>query len=329
MFTKTLKKRFSTLLVAESSNGILNPGNHNALAAALSLNKPVDILCLGNNLTSESLGLLSHPNVTQVYLANDPTFANTVADAQASAVQNFINSQNKYTHIFAMNSTQTKDYFPRLSATFGSQAITDVTEIVSEDTFKRPVYAGNAIATVKSSSKVNFITVRTTNFEALENGNNVESFEELSASSLLEGRIEGGSRFVSEDIVKSDRPDLGEAKIVVSGGRGLKNGENFKLLEDLADALGEAAIGASRAAVDAGYCANEMQIGQTGKIVAPDLYIAVGISGAIQHLAGMKDSKVIVAINKDSEAPIFQVADYGIVGDLFDVVPELTQKLGQ
>ena len=325
MFNRIISKRFSTLLIAETKGGLANPGNLNAMAAALKLSTPVDVLALGDGITAESLRNLQVKGIGKVFVSNNNEFKNPVADSYSNAIKAFIDSQGKYTHVITMTSSFSKDYFPRLSALYGCQAITDVTDIDSSDTFKRPVYAGNAIVTVKSKAQIKFISARTTNFDAVQ-GSKIESVEIKDGAELLKGSKKG-TRFVSEKVVKSDRPDLNEAKIVVSGGRGLKNGENFKLLEDLADALGDAAIGASRAAVDAGYCANDMQIGQTGKIVAPNLYIAIGISGAIQHLAGMKDSKVIVAINTDAEAPIFQVANYGLVGDLFKIVPELTQKL--
>lgn len=259
-------------------------------------------------------------NVGQVLLAENPSFAGFTAESLTSAVLAAQN-QYKFTHILAGATAFGKNVLPRVAAKLDVSPISDVTEVKSEDTFVRTIYAGNAILTLRSSDPVKVISVRTTSFPAAPadgGSGSIEKFSPDITNSL--------SEFVSQELTKSDRPELAGAKVIVSGGRGLKSGDNFKLLYDLADKF-DAAVGASRAAVDAGYVPNDMQIGQTGKIVAPELYIAVGISGAIQHLAGMKDSKVIVAINKDPEAPIFQVADIGLVADLFKAVPELTQKL--
>ncbi|MGP9686235.1 electron transfer flavoprotein subunit alpha/FixB family protein, partial [Halomonas sp. AOP25-F1-15] len=255
--------------------------------------------------------------VSKVRVADNAVYAHQLAEPMGALL---VELADDYSHVLASASTTGKNVLPRLAALKDVSQLSDIIVVESADTFKRPIYAGNAIATVKSDDALKVITVRTTGFDAVGEGNNasVEAVDTVVENSQ--------SRFVKEALAQSDRPELGGAKVVISGGRGMGNGENFKLLDGIADKLG-AAIGASRAAVDAGFVPNDMQVGQTGKIVAPDLYIAVGISGAIQHLAGMKDSKVIVAINKDDEAPIFQVADYGLVGDLFEILPEFESKL--
>ncbi|MCD6437626.1 MAG: FAD-binding protein, partial [Halomonas sp.] len=252
-----------------------------------------------------------------VRVADNAVYAHQLAEPMGALL---VELAGDYTHVLASASTTGKNVLPRLAALKDVSQLSDVIGVESADTFLRPIYAGNAIATVKSDDALKVMTVRTTAFDA------VESTGSASVEAVEVVVENGQSSFVKQELAQSDRPELGGAKVVVSGGRGMGNGENFKLLDGIADKLG-AAIGASRAAVDAGFVPNDMQVGQTGKIVAPELYIAVGISGAIQHLAGMKDSKVIVAINKDEEAPIFQVADYGLVGDLFEVLPELESKL--
>jgi len=259
--------------------------------------------------------------VKKVLVADDASLANELAENIAPVLQN-VTTSGGYTHVLASEVTSAKNFLPRLGALMDVQPISGITSVESDDTFVRPIYAGNALAKVKSSDAVKLITVRATAFDKTE--------AEQAACEVADAGVSmvdaGLSTWVSEEIAKSDRPELTSAKVVVSGGRALKSGENFEILYSLADKL-NAAVGASRAAVDAGYCPNDMQVGQTGKVVAPELYVAVGISGAIQHLAGMKDSKTIVAINKDPEAPIFQVADYGLVADLFDAVPEMEGKV--
>ena len=252
--------------------------------------------------------------MAKVLVADDAAYANQLPENVAPLIADLAKN---YSHVLAAATTNGKNFLPRVAAQLDVDQISEIIAVESADTFKRPIYAGNAIATVQSSAAIKVITVRATGFDAVNATGGSAAVEQISGAGDA-----GKSDFVGEELAKSDRPELTAAKIVVSGGRGMQNGDNFKHLYSLADKLG-AAVGASRAAVDAGFVPNDMQVGQTGKIVAPQLYIAVGISGAIQHLAGMKDSKVIVAINKDEEAPIFQVADYGLVGDLFEIVPEL------
>ena len=287
--TSRLHKSFSTLLIAESKQGKLTPGNLNALAAAQKLGKPIDVLILDSQEIKEAA--IGGDGVKQVFVGVNPSFANATADVYAHGVNAFINSnKGKYTHVISVGSSWAKDYFPRVAAVNDTQPVTHITDILDATTFKRPIYAGNAIATVKSNGPLHFLLVRPTNFEPAAAKNTATTAADGAA--LLQGLPTNVASWVKEELKKSERPELAGAKIVVSGGRAMKNKENFKILENLADALGDCAIGASRAAVDAGYCANDMQVGQTGKIVAPQLYIAVGISGAIQHVAGMKDSKV-------------------------------------
>lgn len=313
-------RRFaSTLVVAEHDAGALAPATLGAVSAAKAVGGPVTVLVTGPGTDDVAASAAQIDGVESVLHSSDDCLAGGVAENVAATVL-AAQEANSYSHIFATSSNFGKAFIPRVAAKLDVAPLTDIMSIEGEDTFTRPTYAGNAIAKVKSSDSVKVGTIRTTNFEkaAAEGG---------SAAVAAHAGVDAGlSKFVSEEKTKSDRPDLGAAEVVVAGGRGLKNGENFEMLYALADKLG-AAVGASRAAVDAGYVPNDMQIGQTGKVIAPNLYIAFGISGAIQHLAGMKDSKTIVAVNKDPEAPIFQVSDYGIVDDLFKVVPELDSKL--
>ncbi len=307
----------SILVIAEHNNANLQAATLNTIAAASQLNQDVDVLILGSGAQSAADVAAKIAGVDKVLLCEDASCEHTTAEQLANQVLSLADS---YDYFLAPATTFGKNFMPRVAAKLGVAQISDITAIVDGDTFKRPVYAGNAIATVKSRDSKKIITVRSTGFDAAGEGGSA-TVETVS----FEGSF-AKSSFVSQELTKSERPELTAAKIIISGGRGMQSGDNFHLLEDIADKLG-AAVGASRAAVDAGFVPNDYQVGQTGKIVAPDLYIAVGISGAIQHLAGMKDSKVIVAINKDEEAPIFQVADYGLVMDLFDALPELSAAL--
>lgn len=306
------------LVIAEHNNSALNPATLNTVGAASAIGGDIHLLVAGSGCAAVAETAAKIAGVSQVLLADDAAYAHQLPENVAPLIAGIAPS---YSHVLAPASTNGKNYLPCVAALLDVDQISDIIAVLSADTFKRPIYAGNAIATVRSSALIKVITVRTTAFEAVAAEGGSASVETVAA--LADS---GKSSFISEDIAKSDRPDLGSAKVIVSGGRGLLSSDNFQLLYTLADKLG-GAVGASRAAVDAGFAANDLQVGQTGKIVAPDLYIAVGISGAIQHLAGMKDSKVIVAINKDPEAPIFQVADYGLVADLFEAVPELTQAV--
>jgi electron transfer flavoprotein alpha subunit len=308
----------STLVIAEHDNVNLKPATLNTVAAANVIGGAVHILVAGNTCQSVADEAAAVDGVEKVILADDSAYENQLAESTANLIQSI--SAN-YSHILAPATTFGKNVLPRLSALLDVQQISEITEVVSDDTFKRPIYAGSCIATVKSSDSIKVITVRATAFDPVNASGGSASVESISADGVSDL-----SSFVNEEIAQSDRPELTAASIVISGGRGMQSGDNFHLLETIADKLG-AAVGASRAAVDAGFVPNDYQVGQTGKIVAPDLYIAVGISGAIQHLAGMKDSKVIVAINKDEDAPIFQVADYGLVADLFNALPELAEQL--
>jgi len=308
----------STLVIAEHDNTNLKPATLNTVAAANVIGGAVHILVAGNACQSVADEAAAVDGVEKVILADDSAYENQLAESTANLIKSIASD---YSHIFAPATTFGKNVLPRLSALLDVQQISEITEVVSEDTFKRPIYAGSCIATVKSSDSTKVITVRATAFDPVNASGGSASIETISADGVSDL-----SSFVNEEIAQSDRPELTAASIVISGGRGMQSGDNFHLLETIADKLG-AAVGASRAAVDAGFVPNDYQVGQTGKIVAPDLYIAVGISGAIQHLAGMKDSKVIVAINKDEDAPIFQVADYGLVADLFNALPELAEQL--
>ncbi|KAG0340663.1 hypothetical protein BG004_006328 [Podila humilis] len=311
----------STLLLVEHKDNKIAASTLNALTAASTLGGSVTALVAGNTPETIVGEVAKLAGVSKVLVAKDAAFANALPETVSSLVVE-TQKEHGFTHVIAAHSAFGKNVLPRAAALLDVAQVSDITAIESADTFVRPIYAGNAIATVKSIDSIKFITVRGTAFPAAGQTDAAAPSED--APALSAGAT--GSEFVSEHMQKSDRPELDSASRVIAGGRGMKNGENFGLLYDMADKIG-AAVGASRAAVDAGYVDNSLQIGQTGKIVAPELYVAVGISGAIQHLAGMKDSKTIVAINKDPEAPIFQVADYGLVADLFTAVPELTKKL--
>ncbi|HIE1390825.1 TPA: electron transfer flavoprotein subunit alpha/FixB family protein [Pseudomonas aeruginosa] len=306
------------LVVAEHTNAALAAATLNTVAAAQKIGGDIHVLVAGSNAGAAAEAAAKIAGVSKVLVADNAAFANQLPENIAPLVAEL---GKGYSHILAAATSNGKNILPRVAAQLDVDQISEIVSVESTDTFKRPIYAGNAIATVQSSAAVKVITVRGTGFDAAAAEGGSAAIEAVAA-----GGDAGKSSFVGEELAKSDRPELTAAKIVVSGGRGMQNGDNFKHLYALADKLG-AAVGASRAAVDAGFVPNDMQVGQTGKIVAPQLYIAVGISGAIQHLAGMKDSKVIVAINKDEEAPIFQVADYGLVADLFEAVPELEQAI--
>lgn len=308
------------LLIAEHNNTAVAPNIKNIANAASKIGGEVHVLVagFGSGLNDVAVQAAKIDGISKVLVANSEALKNHLAENIANLI---VQVAGSYSHILAPASTYGKDFMPRVAALIDSQQISDIMEVIDASTFKRPIYAGNAIATVKSDEKTKIITVRISNFDkAGETGSaTIENLSVQASDSAL-------TEFVKIDETKSDRPELTSARIVVSGGRGVGSKENFSIIEKLADKLG-AAVGASRAAVDAGYVPNDCQVGQTGKIVAPDLYIAVGISGAIQHLAGMKDSKTIVAINKDENAPIFEIADFGLVGDLFQVLPELESKL--
>lgn len=310
----------SVLVIAEHDNAQVKSATLNAIAAAVKINPEVHVLVAGSGvgLAGVAAQIAAFEGVKKVLLADSPALIDGLAE---NLSQQVLDVAAGHSHILFPSTASGKNVAPRVAATLDVAQISDIISVEDSDTFRRPIYAGNAIATVKSSDAVKVITVRTTAFDALSNQGGlgiVETVAPVLASDL--------SSFVSRELATSDRPELAGARMVVSGGRGMGSAENFKVLNPLADKLG-AALGASRAAVDAGYAPNDWQVGQTGKIVAPQLYVAVGISGAIQHLAGMKDSKVIVAVNKDAEAPIFGVADYGLVADLFEAVPEITKQL--
>ena len=308
----------SILVIAEHDNTNLKGSTLNTLAAAGNLTGDIHLLIAGSGIESVLNESQTLDGVSKVISCDNEIYANFIAEDLSSLI---LSISESYTHILAPASTFGKNLMPRVSAKLDSQQISDIISVESDDTFKRPIYAGSCIAKVKSNDSIKVITVRSTAFDAVGKNNSGVEVESVDSLPSL-----GISSFVSEELAKSDRPELTAANIVISGGRGMQSGDNFHLLDSIADKLG-AAVGASRAAVDAGFVPNDYQVGQTGKIVAPDLYIAVGISGAIQHLAGMKDSKVIVAINKDEDAPIFQVADYGLVADLFTALPELDSAI--
>jgi electron transfer flavoprotein alpha subunit len=308
----------TVLVVAEHDNQNLKSSTLNTITAAKKLNDDIHLLVLGKNIDNLITNSKSIHQVTKILKCDHDKLENPIPEIMAPLVSNI--SKN-YTHILAPASTFGKNLLPRLSALLDITQISDVVEIQNSNTFVRPIYAGNAISTVETNQQINLLTIRPTAFDKCEESGGSASIEDIQ---FLD--TETHTKFIGREVSKSDRPDLGNARVVVSGGRGMENSDNFKLLYELADKL-NAAVGASRAAVDSGYIGNEYQVGQTGKMVAPELYIAVGISGAIQHLAGMKDSKVIVAINKDTEAPIFGVADYGLSTDLFQAIPEIIKEL--
>jgi len=308
----------SVLVIAEHDNDEVRTATLNAVTAAGEIDTDVDLLVAGSGCASVADECSSIQGVTRILLVDDPAYEHDLPENLSPLVQSLA---ERYSHVLAPASTFGKSLLPRVAARLDVQQISDISDIESADTFVRPIYAGNALATVQSTDSVKLITIRTTAFDAAptEGGNAaIEKIEAVACPALAE--------FLGQELTPSERPELTSAGIVISGGRGMQSGDNFAMLERIADKLG-AAVGASRAAVDAGYVPNDYQVGQTGKVVAPNLYIAVGISGAIQHLAGMKDSKVIVAINKDEEAPIFQIADYGWVADLFTAIPELEAAL--
>jgi electron transfer flavoprotein alpha subunit len=308
----------STLIIAEHSNATLSPSTGKALSAAKAMGGDVHILVAGSNCKPAAEAAAKLAGVSKVLVADAPHLGHGLAEEVAEVVLSLATS---YTAIIAPATASGKNILPRVAARLDVMQISDITKVLAPDTFERPIYAGNAIQTVQSTDATKVITVRTSTFPAAAEGGSAV-IENVAVPAAV-----GASHFVGAELTKSDRPELTSAKIIISGGRGMGNGENFaKYIEPIVDRLG-AAMGASRAAVDAGFVPNDLQVGQTGKVVAPDLYVAVGISGAIQHLAGMKDSKVIVAINKDGDAPIFQVADYGLVADLFQALPDLDAEL--
>jgi electron transfer flavoprotein alpha subunit len=307
----------TTLLVAEHDNNILSDAIHKAMNAAQLIGEDVHILVAGKDCENVAEESSKIEGVSKVLLCNDDKYERNLAESYSELVSSIADD---YKTIVAASSTTSKNFMPRVAALLDVPMLSDIISVIDTDTFERPIYAGNAIETIKISSEKRVITVRSTTFQA------VGSQEPCPTELAVSAEDPSLSEYVGEELTKSDRPELTSAKIIISGGRGMQSGDNFPMLEAIADKLG-AAVGASRAAVDAGFVPNDYQVGQTGKVVAPELYIAVGISGAIQHLAGMKDSKVIVAINKDEEAPIFQVADYGLVADLFKALPELEKAL--
>ena len=310
----------AVLLIAEHDNKNLKPFTLNAITAASKIDGDVHVLVAGLNCDNVSKEVANIPLVKKVLVCNSANYENYLPENLAPLVTKI---SNKYDHIVASANTFGKNFMPRVAAALDVSQVSDVIKVNGPDTFVRPIYAGNAFATVKSNDKKRCVTIRPTSFDAADKSGGsapVEKVDEVDIPNI--------SKFIKREETKSERPELGTARIVVSGGRGLESGENFKLINDIADKL-NAAVGASRAAVDAGYISNDHQVGQTGKVVVPDLYIAVGISGAIQHLAGMKESKIIVAINKDGEAPIFSVADYGLEADLFTALPEFLAELNK
>ena len=310
----------SILLIAEHNNQDLKPFTLNAVTAASQMGEDLHALIIGQNCGDATKKLSELPLVKKVIQVEAPHYENFVAENFAPVI---VKLAENYSHIVCSANTFGKNLMPRIAASLDTSQVSDIIKVISQDTFLRPIYAGNAFATVKSKDSKKCITIRPTSFDPCEVSGGSAPIEKAEASEEF-----NHTKFIKREEIKSDRPELGTARVVVSGGRGMQSGDNFKLITSLADKL-NAAIGASRAAVDAGYIGNDHQVGQTGKVVVPDLYIAVGISGAIQHLAGMKESKVIVAINKDGEAPIFSVADYGLEADLFDAVPQFLDELNK
>ena len=308
----------SILVLAEHNNSELKTSTLNAITAATHIGNDINVVIIGSAFDSVASKISNVPNVKKIITVDNEKYINPIAELIAPIIQSLAKD---YSHIIAPASTFGKNIMPRVAALLDMSQLSDVIKIENENTFVRPIYAGNAIATVESNDKIKIITIRATSFEAAITEGGKAEIEKLDFN------VEDSSvEFIERKETKSDRPELGSARVVISGGRGLGSAENFLLLNDIADKL-NAAVGASRAAVDAGYVSNDSQVGQTGKVVVPDLYIAVGISGAIQHLAGMKESKIIVAINKDEEAPIFNVADYGLHADLFEALPQLSAEL--
>ena len=307
----------SILVIAEHDGKTISPATRATIGAAQQIGGDIHLLLAGHNIADVTAQAAKLEGVKQVMVEDDVLYAHPLAENLAPFITEFADA---YSHVLAAATSIGKDVMPRVAALLNSQQISEITKVVSADTFVRPIYAGNALETVQSSDKIKIITVRATAFDKVADGGNAEVVDVPAIA------VTATSRFVSIQESKSERPELTSARVVVSGGRGLGSKENFHLLDTIATKL-NAALGASRAAVDAGYVPNDWQVGQTGKVVAPELYIAVGISGAIQHLAGMKESKVIVAINKDENAPIFEIADYGLVGDLFTILPELEKAL--
>jgi len=310
----------SVLLLAEHDNKEVKPFTLNAITAASQVDQDLHVLVIGHNAEEVAKSISQVPNVKKVIHVDNEIYENYLAENFTSVI---VKHAENYSHIFCSANTFGKNLMPRVAALLDTSQISDIIKVISADTFLRPIYAGNAFATVKSTDSKKCVTIRPTSFEpAITSGGSAEivKAESMKATSF--------TKFIKREEVKSERPELGTARVVISGGRGMQSAENFKLITDIADKL-NAAIGASRAAVDAGYITNDHQVGQTGKVVVPDLYIAVGISGAIQHLAGMKESKIIVAINKDGEAPIFSVADYGLEADLFEALPQFLEELNK
>ena len=310
----------SVLLIAEHNNKELKPFTYNAITAASQIDQDLHVLVIGYNADEVAKSISQVPSVKKVIQVDNEIYENYIAENFTSAI---IKQADNYSHIVCSANTFGKNLMPRVAALLDTSQVSDIIKVISSDTFLRPIYAGNAFATVKSNDPKKCVTIRPTSFDPAPTTGGSAEIIKADAADKTEA-----TQFVKREEIKSDRPELGTARVVVSGGRGMQSGENFKLIQQVADKL-NAAIGASRAAVDAGYITNDHQVGQTGKVVVPDLYIAVGISGAIQHLAGMKESKVIVAINKDGEAPIFSVADYGLEADLFEALPQFLSELNK